>query len=294
MRSRPAATSATSTGNGALEPQPGMAHFRAMTEASSRNPARRRLDELRELYEGDSARAHRFRYGLLVFDIVTILFVVATSFTARSAVVEVIDAAFGVVILADFCARLAITPRRIRYFLHPVTLADVAAIVSFLAPVTGEGAGFLRILRTLRLLHTYQLLARLREDFPLFRKNEEVLIAAINLLVFLFVMTGIIYATQYWRNPDIGNYADALYFTVTTLTTTGFGDITLEGTAGRMISVAVMIFGVTLFLRLAQVLFRPNKVRQPCPTCGLLLHDVDAVHCKHCGTTIKIETEGSY
>jgi voltage-gated potassium channel len=59
-----------------------------------------------------------------------------------------------------------------------------------------------------------------------------------------------------------------------------------------MISIAIMICGVTLFLRLAQVLFRPLKVREPCQTCGLTLHDADAVHCKHCGTNIHIETEG--
>jgi voltage-gated potassium channel len=53
-----------------------------------------------------------------------------------------------------------------------------------------------------------------------------------------------------------------------------------------------MIVGVTLFLRLAQVLFRPLKVRHKCPSCGLLLHDADAVHCKHCGVVLKIEDEG--
>jgi len=53
-----------------------------------------------------------------------------------------------------------------------------------------------------------------------------------------------------------------------------------------------MICGVTLFLRLAQVLFRPLKVRQTCQNCGLSLHDADAVHCKHCGAVIHIETEG--
>ncbi|KKL57570.1 hypothetical protein LCGC14_2234110, partial [marine sediment metagenome] len=156
-----------------------------------------------------------------------------------------------------------------------------------------EGLGFLRVLRTLRLLRSYHLLAQLRRDFPIFRANEELSIAAVNLGVFLFVMTGLIFATQHGINPDIRNYADALYFTVTTLTTTGFGDITLPGTLGRMISVIVMIFGVTLFLRLAQVLFRPSKVRHECPQCGLLLHDIDAVHCKHCGTTLHIETEGN-
>src|SRR3546814_9143798 len=82
-------------------------------------------------------------------------------------------------------------------------------------------------------------------------------------------MTGIVYETQHWINPEIGNYVDALYFTVTSLTTTGFGDITLPGTAGRLISVVIMISGVTLFLRLAPVVFRPHKVRYPCPTCGL-------------------------
>ena len=125
------------------------------------------------------------------------------------------------------------------------------------------------------------------------RTQEDVILATINLLVFLFVTTGLIYSLQYRYNPEIRNYADALYFTVTTLTTTGFGDITLTGTSGRLLSVGVMIFGVTLFLRLAQVLFRPTKVRHECPECGLRLHDADAVHCKHCGTTIHIETDGS-
>jgi voltage-gated potassium channel len=252
-----------------------------------------RLDALRELYEGDSGRAHRFRYGLLVFDVATILFVIATSFTAHGVLVRMLDVIFGAVILADLAARLAIAERRVRYLARPTTLSDLVATVSFLVPLADEGLGFLRVLRTLRLLHTYQLLLRLRQDFRLFRDNEQVLVAAANLCVFLFVMTGLVYATQHLTNPDIGNYADALYFTVTALTTTGFGDITLPGTPGRMISVAIMIFGVTLFLRLAQVLFRPTKVRCRCRRCGLLLHDADAVHCKHCGTTINIATEGS-
>ncbi|MEZ5723443.1 MAG: ion transporter, partial [Paracoccaceae bacterium] len=45
-------------------------------------------------------------------------------------------------------------------------------------------------------------------------------------------------------------------------------------------------------LRLATALFRPAKVKYTCQTCGLTLHDPDAVHCKHCGTVVKIETEG--
>nr|WP_046865033.1 potassium channel family protein [Microvirga massiliensis] len=247
---------------------------------------------MRDLYEGDTPQAHCFRYGLLIFDVTTILFIVATSFLPRIPLVEKLDMLFGLAILADIAARLLISRHRWRDLLHPLTLIDLVVAISFLAPISGEGAGFLRILRTLRLLHSYKLLARLRADSPFFCRNEEVIVAVANLSVFLFVMTGIVYETQHWTNPHIGNYADALYFTVTALTTTGFGDITLPGTTGRMLTVVIMIFGVTLFLRLAQVLFRPNKVRFPCPNCGLQRHDPDAVHCKACGTTLNIPDEG--
>ncbi|MBV7409390.1 ion channel [Maritimibacter sp. DP1N21-5] len=251
------------------------------------------METLRELYYGNSDRAHRFRYWLLGFDVLTISYVIVTSFFDHGATVEWIDFMIGIVILTDFIAHLLATRDRLRYFMRLSSWADVVALVSFLAPIAGEGFGFLRILRTLRLLHTYQLTARLRQDIRWFCEHEQVFLATVNLFVFLFVMTGLIYATQYGHNPDIRHYADALYFTVTTLTTTGFGDITLDGTAGRMLSVAVMIVGITLFLRLAAALFRPAKVRHECQTCGLMLHDPDAVHCKHCGETVKIETEGA-
>jgi voltage-gated potassium channel len=97
---------------------------------------------------------------------------------------------------------------------------------------------------------------------------------------------------QHDRNAQIATYTDALYFTVTALTTTGFGDVILEGDAGRLLTAFVMVFGVALFLRLAQTMFRPQKVRFTCPTCGLTRHDPNAVHCRHCGRTIRIETEG--
>jgi voltage-gated potassium channel len=107
-------------------------------------------------------------------------------------------------------------------------------------------------------------------------------------------MTGVVYQTQHWRNPGIANYVDALYFTVTALTTTGFGDITLQGAWGRIISIIIMIFGITLFLRLIQALVRPYKVQHACPACGLQRHDVDAVHCKACGLLLNIPDEGQF
>lgn len=261
-----------------------------MTASRQREP--KLLRTIRHYYESDTRDGILFRYALLGFDIVTVLFIVTTSFVPRSEVIEWLDIVFGLAILADFSARLAISRSRLRELVHPATWADMAAIVSFLAPVVGEAAGFLRILRTVRLLHTYQLLVRLRKDSDWFRRHEDVAFAVVHLAVFVFIMTGIVYETQHGSNKDIANYADALYFTVTALTTTGFGDITLPGTAGRLISVAIMILGVTLFFNLARALLQPAKVRFRCPKCGLMRHDPDAVHCKACGALLNIPDEG--
>ena len=150
---------------------------------------RRSKTWLRQLYEGGSPVAHRFRYALLAFDLLSLLYVVATSFLPRSAFLELLDVVIGSLMLADFGARLFISNRRLRDLLNPLTWADLAAIVSFLAALVGQAFGFLRILRTLRLLRSYRVLAQLRDDVAYFRANEEVIIAAVNLVVFLFVMT---------------------------------------------------------------------------------------------------------
>lgn len=249
-------------------------------------------DRIRILYEGDAPASHRFRYALLVFDLLTIAFVIATSFLQWSGT-EIIDAVIGVLLLVDFAARLWIARRRLRMVFSVYGIIDMVVIVSMLAPIVGEGLAFLRVARVLRLLRSYAMVKRLRQDVPWFQKHEQIVMSALNLAVFVFVMTALVYETQHFSNPKIANYADALYFTVTALTTTGFGDVVLEGTGGRMLSVVIMIFGVSLFLRMVQVMLRPDKVFFRCPDCGLSRHDRDAVHCKACGRLLNIPDDGA-
>lgn len=248
---------------------------------------------IRALYEGESEAADRFRYALLGFDLLTIAFLIATSFFARGLHTERIDLVIGLVYLADVLARLYISPKPLRDLIHPYGIADIAVVASLLAPLWGEGLAFLRVLRLFRTLHSPQTLRQLRQDIPAFRQNEQTIRAAINLLIFIFLMTALVYELQSSVNDKIATYLDALYFTVTTLSTTGYGDVTLIGPTGKLLSVAIMIFGISLFLRLIQVMLRPSKVDHKCPTCGLRRHDHDAVHCKACGTVLNIEDEGA-
>jgi len=251
-------------------------------------------DRVRLLYEGRSKRATRFRYALLAFDAASIVFFVSTATLALTPALLVADMLLGAVILADFLCRLYISGNRLRHIRQIYVLVDVALLVSLVTvPVMGQGWAALRLLRALRLVHSYHLLRDLRRDWRFFRLHEDAILAAVNLLVFIFVMTALVYVLRVGREPGLETYVDALYFTVTTLTTTGFGDIAMKSGEGRLLAVGIMVIGVGLFLRLARAIFVPVKVRHKCQECGLLKHDPDAIHCKHCGVELKIETEGA-
>lgn len=248
--------------------------------------------KLHDLYHGWDNQARTFRFSLLAFDIASITFFIVSSLMRDASWIYVVDAVVAVVILLDLFARFYISNRPLSLFGKAVTWVDIIVIISLLAPAFIESLLFLRVLRALRLLRTYHVLRDLRTESTFFLRNEDAIQAGINLGVFIFVSSAIVYVTQVRHNELIENYIDALYFTVAALTTTGFGDITLKGDDGHLLSVFIMIVGVALFVRLVRAVFQPSRVEYTCPDCGLKRHEKDAVHCKHCGKVLAIENPG--
>jgi len=249
-------------------------------------------ENLQQLYYGDSQRSWRFRVCLLSFDCLTILFFVASSMLEPNVWIYGVDYLIAVIVLSDSVARAALEPERRRLLWRLDTWIDSIVVMSLLATMFINNLSFLRILRTLRLLRSYHVVRDLSQRYLWFRERQDIIKSAFNLFVFIFFITACVYVLEGRINPEINNYFDALYFTVTTLTTTGFGDITMTDSRGRMLAIIIMVVGVSLFLRLVQTLFRPTKVLCPCPDCGLQRHDPDAVHCKHCGRVLNIRAEG--
>lgn len=265
-----------------------MAYDAPMNSASDRTVK----DRVRLLYEGRSRRARRFRIALLFFDIAVVAFFVVTTFVEHHSWIIKVDYVLGAILLADLAARWWICDDTGKFITRPVVVVDIVVILSLTVPALMGNLAFLRVLRALRLLRSYHVLQDLRRYSRFVRRQEEVILSTVNLMVFIFIVSALVYVLQFRDNPEINHYLDALYFTVATLTTTGFGDITLSDQAGRLLAVVIMIVGVGLFLRLLQAIFRPVKVAFECPECGLERHDRDAVHCKHCGHVLHIITRG--
>jgi voltage-gated potassium channel len=247
---------------------------------------------LRHLYYGRDRHGLAFQSATLALDLAVLGYFLVTTFLPQAPWMDAVDLVLGLLLTAEFVGRLLAHRHPMAYLDNASALIDLVVIASLLLASLVDNLGFLRLLRTLRLLRSYQVLGRLSERFPNLRDREEVIRASLNLVVFLLMISSVVYVTQRNINPDITNFVDALYFAVTSLTTTGYGDVLLVGTGGRLLSVAIMIAGISLFLRLAQAAFRGgSKVRFTCPRCGLMRHDHDAVHCKACGEILAIPND---
>jgi voltage-gated potassium channel len=246
--------------------------------------------KLRLLYHSQSPKAQRFQFAVLIVDLAIIAFFIATPLLRDNPSFLWIDYSVAALLLLDFIARALASTDILRWLRQLPVIVDVFILLTLMAPTWLVNLGFLRILRLWTLSRAANIWRPLKRHG--LGQYQDAIQAVINLLVFLFVVTGFVYTTFANREAGIAGYVDALYFTVTTVTTTGYGDVTLPGTEGKLISVVIMIIGISLFVRLAQSIFRPNKIHFTCPQCGLQRHDPDAVHCKACGHVLNIPDQG--
>ena len=243
-------------------------------------------DRLRRLYHGRTQTAVRFQYAVIAVDLATIAFFIAEPLLEDKPLFLWLNYSVATLLCLDLGGRALASSHIDRWLLQPRTWLDLFIVLTLLLPTALANLGFLRILR-LWLLSRSGFLWRPLEHRGLERWRDRGH-AFVNLITFLFVMTGFLYTFFFRQGEGLVDYVNALYFTVTAATTTGFGDIVLPGPWGKLTSIVVMISGISLLARLAQSLFRSPKIFFPCPQCGLQRHDPDAVHCKACGCVLRI------
>jgi voltage-gated potassium channel len=159
-------------------------------------------------------------------------------------VLEYADVAVCVLFFADFCLQLARAPSRWGYFVRWgwIDLLSSIPVVDVLR--VGRATRVLRLLRILRGVRSTKLLA----EFVLRRRTHSAFLA-VTLISLLLVVFGSIAMLQFERveGANIVTAADAVWWSVVTLTTVGYGDRYPVSGEGRIIATLLMTAGVGLF-----------------------------------------------
>jgi voltage-gated potassium channel len=198
----------------------------------------------------------------------------------------------------EYLLRLYAQPKRLSFVFSFHGIIDLLSIApSFVAD---GNLIYLKALRTLRILRFLRYLAD--EEFffgTLTKMGLQVVRVVYTLITLIFISSAAIYECEnLLRGGNIATYFDAVYFTVITLSTVGYGDYTPLTHAGRFVTV-VMIFSGVIFIpwqagKLMRIILvlSEDKREVHCKKCGLTRHDQDAVHCKMCGDEIYQEYDG--
>lgn len=131
---------------------------------------------------------------------------------------------------------------KLKYMLTPSAIVDLLAILPAYRP--------LRILRVFILFRVFKLLRYTKSinqfvDVLVNKKFE--LLTLLFLLLFIVVTSGIaIYILETDQNPSITTLFDGIYWSIVTISTVGYGDISPVTSVGRAISILIIVSGIAM------------------------------------------------
>lgn len=180
---------------------------------------------------------------------------------------------------------------KLKFIFNLYSIIDLIAVLPF---VLGYfNIGFIRILRWFRILRLVRFFD-FKITFLQIQTKDGIIFARIlfTLFTIIFIFSGLIYQVEHPINPEIfGTFLDAVYFSVVTMTTVGFGDVIPLSEMGRFLTILMILTGVALIPwqlgnLIKQLVKTANQVETVCSGCGWPSHDVDALYCKRCGTLL--------
>jgi len=203
---------------------------------------------------------------------------------------------FTALFTLEYLTRIYCSPSPGRYIRSFYGIVDLFSILPTYLMLIYPNIGFLLVIRLLRVLRIFRILKLVRylsEMNILIRamlqSRRKILIFFTCVLVLSAIFGSLMYIVE---GPENGfsSIPKSIYWTIVTITTVGYGDITPQTPLGQVIAAIAMLTGYSIIAvptgiltaELAQEMMR-SKAARLCPACERSGHDQDAEFCKHCG-----------
>lgn len=210
-----------------------------------------------------------------------------------------IELFFTVLFTFEYLLRIAVSPKPLKYIFSYWGIIDFLGIMPFYLSLIVADYRYLIVFRLLRMLRVFRILRLFR-----FLKESDRLFAALRasmykIIVFTaFILTVVILLGTIMyvvEGPENGfeSIPQSIYWTIVTITTVGYGDITPQTGVGKWIASLIMLCGYVIIavptgLVTVAMTRGITSATRICDRCN---HDNprEAHFCNFCGATLKEE-----
>ena len=168
---------------------------------------------------------------------------------------------------------------RLRFAVTPLLLIDLAAIVPSLLPLFGVDFRFLRAIRLMaraaRLGRYFSGISTLGRVIS--NKAQELFTVLLVLTLMLVLASSLMYFAEHDTQPEaFASIPEAMWWSIITLTTVGYGDVSPITPLGKALAGIIAIIGIGMFALpagilssgLMELIERRQGTQEVCPHCG--------------------------
>ncbi|MBT8378053.1 MAG: ion transporter [Ignavibacteria bacterium] len=203
---------------------------------------------------------------------------------------------FTILFTIEYVLRIVCVNKPFRYILSFYGVIDLLAILPTYLSLLIVGSQYLLVIRILRLLRVFRIfkLTHLLKQANLLKRallasRGKIAVFLFAVLTMIVVVGALMYVVE---GPEHGftSIPVSMYWTIVTMTTVGYGDISPQTPLGQVIASIVMIMGYAIIavptgivsVEIADAT-RKRSTTEVCPHCLKEGHDSDAIFCKACG-----------
>ena len=254
------------------------------------------------IFESDTREGKLFDTVLIGFIVSSILVVILDSVfrfdTYANTGFQVLEYLFTAFFTFEYLVRLYCSPNPRQYAFSFFGIVDLLSTLPLYLGFFLQGARYLLIVRSFRLIRVFRVfkLFSFLNEGNLLMQSLWISRAKIGVF-FLFVLIlnisiGTLMYVVEGNRPDtpFTDIPASIYWSIVTMTTVGYGDITPITGMGRFLSAVVMLFGYTIIAIptgiVSAALFEEGRLRKQersCPHCRKQIDDTDARYCPYCG-----------
>jgi len=201
---------------------------------------------------------------------------------------------FTILFSIEYILRLYSTEHSVKYSTSFFGVVDLLAILPTYISIFVPGAQSLLVIRGLRLLRIFRVFKLSRYLGEANILTEAIIQSRTRIIVFLSTITVLSFITgagmYLVEGPKHGftSIPQSVYWAITTLTSTGYGDTVPITPFGKLLAVFIMIMGYSLIIVptgiISTEMMKLGDIStQACKNCSKEGHDFNAKFCKHCG-----------